>query len=134
MTFPNNIDLDERTPIARQLTAYQTKFHEWWRDRGPAEFLDRPMRLRVHTGAVTGTGWTAYTTLRPDEYRWGIFAAPTQQDHIAFGENRGQKVWNEVPNEYRVLLLQHICAQADVENAAVEQSRTLTQMVPSCAD
>src|SRR5262249_41129414 len=51
-----------------------------------------------------------------------------------FGEHRGQKVWNEVPSEYRTLLLQHICAQADVENAAVEQSRRLTEMVPSCAD
>lgn len=134
MTFPNNIDLNERTPIARQLTAYQTKFHKWWRERGPAEFLDTPMRLRVHTGAVRGTEWTAYTTLRPDEYRWGIFAVPTEQDHIMFGEHRGQKVWNEVPSEYRTLLLQHICAQADVENAAIEQSRALTQMVPSCAD
>jgi benzoyl-CoA 2,3-dioxygenase component B len=134
MKFPNNIDLEARAPIARQLTAYQAKFHKWWRERGPREFLDRPMRLRVPTGAVRGTGWTTYTTMRPDEYRWGIFAVPTQQVHIAFGEHRGRKVWNEVPSEYRTLLLQHICAQADVENAAVEQSRTLTQMVPSCAD
>jgi benzoyl-CoA 2,3-dioxygenase component B len=59
---------------------------------------------------------------------------PTQQEQIAFGDHRGQKVWNEVPSEYRTLLLQHICAQADVENAAVEQSRMLTQMVPSYAD
>jgi len=134
MAFPNNIDLDERSPIARLLTAYETKFHKWWHARGPAEFLDMPMRLRVPTGVVHGTGWAAYTTLRPNEYRWGIFAVPTQQDHIAFGEHRGQKVWNEVPSEYRRLLLQHVCAQADVENAAIEQSRALTQTVPSCAD
>src|SRR6266446_8188628 len=108
MTIVNNIGFNERSPIARQLTSYQSKFHKWWRERGPAEFLDRPMRLRVHTGAISGARWTAYATLRPNEYRWGIFALPTQQNHIAFGEHRGRKVWNEVPSEYRTLILQHI--------------------------
>ena len=134
MVLPNNIGLDERTPLARRLASYETKFHKWWRERGPAEFLDRVMRLRAPTGAVRGTAWTAYTMLRPDQYRWGLFTVPTHQDHIAFGEHRGQKVWNEVPSEYRTLVLQHICVQADVENAAIEQSRMLTQMVPSASD
>ena len=134
MLLPNNIGLDERTLLARQLASYEKKFHVWWRERGPAEFLDQPMRLRRPTGAVSGTDWAEYTMLRPDQYRWGIFHVPTNQDEIAFGEHRGQKVWNEVPREYRTLLLHHICVQADVENAAIEQSRTLTQMVPSGAD
>ncbi|OJH34843.1 hypothetical protein [Cystobacter ferrugineus] len=134
MILPNNIGLDERTQLARQISSYQKKFHVWWRERGPTEFLDRQMRLRTPTGAVSGVDWAEYKTMRPDEYRWGLFMVPMDQDEIAFGDHRGKKAWEEVPSEYRTLLLQHICVQADVENAAVEQSRLLTQMAPSNPD
>jgi benzoyl-CoA 2,3-dioxygenase component B len=134
LTLPNNIGLDQRSPLTMQLTAYEAKFHAWWHERGPAEFLDLPMRLRVPTGAVTGAEWAAYTVLRPNDYRWGLYSAPTETEQISFGEHRGHKVWNEAPSEYRMLLLQHICAQADVENAAVEQSRMLTATVPGFVD
>ncbi|RKG65326.1 benzoyl-CoA 2,3-epoxidase subunit BoxB [Corallococcus sp. CA054B] len=134
MPLPNNIGLDGQSQLARQIASYQTKFYKWWRERGPTEFLDRQMRIRRPTGSVNGVDWAEYSSMRPDEYRWGIFMVPTGQDAIAFGDHQGKKVWEEVPGEYRTLLLQHICVQADVENAAVEQSRTLTQTAPSEPD
>ncbi|WP_437677696.1 benzoyl-CoA 2,3-epoxidase subunit BoxB [Sorangium sp. So ce131] len=134
MSIPNNIGLDESSTLAKLLVSYQKKFRRWWRQRGPAEFLDQPMRLRVPTGIVRGSGWAEFTTMRPNDYCWGLFTAPTNQEHIAFGEHQGKKVWETVPAEYRTLLLEHICVQGDVENAAIEQSRTLTQTAPSGHD
>lgn len=133
MLIPNNFGLLDDSALAKQLYAYQKKFREWWRERGPAEFLERPMSLRVPTGQVQGSEWTRYHSMRPCDYTWGLFTVPTQREHIAFGEHRGERAWTCVPAEYRSLLLQHICVQADVENAAVEQSRTLTQSAP-CRD
>lgn len=131
MTIPNNIGLAAGGPLERQLSAYQAKFRRWWQERGPAEFLDQPMQLRTPTGEVRGNGWARYTRMRPADYTWGIFMVPGAREHIAFGEHRGQKAWTSVPDEYRTLLLEHICVQADVENAAIEQSRTLTGLAPS---
>jgi benzoyl-CoA 2,3-dioxygenase component B len=129
--IPNNIGLEARAPLARQLGAYQQQFRRWWALRGPGEFLDQPMQLRQPTGQVQGNRWAEYRNMTPNQYCWGLFTAPTGQDAIAFGQHRGAPVWESVPSEYRVLLLEHIRVQGDVENAAIEQSRTLTGSVPS---
>lgn len=134
MGIPNNIGLDEGSPAARLLESYERKFRQWWRLRGPTEFLDRPMRIRLPTGAANAAEWAEYHTMRPTDYRWGVFMVPDLKENIAFGEHRGKKRWEEPPAEYRSLLLQHICVQADVENAAVEQSCTLTRSTPSSRD
>ncbi|HWW71575.1 MAG TPA: benzoyl-CoA 2,3-epoxidase subunit BoxB [Duganella sp.] len=130
-TIPNNIGLRDSDPLARQLGAYQQQFRRWWALRGPGEFLDQPMQLRRPTGQVHGNSWAEYSTITPNQYCWGLYTAPTGHEAIAFGEHRGAALWESVPSEYRVLLIEHIRVQGDVENAAIEQSRTLTGSVPS---
>jgi benzoyl-CoA 2,3-dioxygenase component B len=134
MAIPNNIGLDGRAPASRLLEDYERKFRGWWRRRGPTEFLDRSMRIRLPTGSTSAAEWAEYHTMKPTDYRWGVFMIPDTKNEIAFGEHRGQKRWEEPPSEYRSLLLQHISVQADVENAAVEQSCTLTSSTPSLPD
>lgn len=134
MQIPNNVGLTERDPLYRQLLAYQGKFRHWFRERGPGEFLDRPMQLRRPTGVLHGAGWARVDTMLPSDYRWGLYHVPTGQQQIAFGDHSGKPVWLSVPDEYRKLLLDHVRVQADVENAAIEQSRTLTASAPSAHD
>jgi len=134
MLIPNNIDLHDDSRLAKQLYAYQRKYREWWRECGPSEFLDKSMLLRVPTGEVHGNKWARYHRMRPCDYTWGLYTVPTDREHIASGEQRGERAWTRVPSEFRALLLEHICVQADVENAAIEQSRTLTRTAPSRED
>lgn len=134
MTVPNNIGLEEDPALERQLTAYQQRFRAWWKVRGPSEFLERPIDMRVPTGGVGPADWAEYRRLHPNDYRWGIYHAPVYEDRIAFGRHRGDDAWEEAPGEYRTLLLQHLRVQGDVENAAIEQSRTLTRLAPSAPD
>ncbi|CBA16021.1 putative boxb like benzoyl-coa oxygenase component;albicidin synthetase protein [Xanthomonas albilineans GPE PC73] len=134
MYIPNNIDLDPHSALVRQLTSYQVRFLQWWRLRGPSEFHDREMNLRMPTGGVKGSEWTRYHRMRPSDYRWGVFMMPPDRNTVVFGERKGQVAWTCVPEEYRDLLLDHVTVQGDVENAAVEQSHELTQMVPSAID
>lgn len=134
MLIPNNVGLAAGTPLHRALTAYQAKFRLWWKDRGPAEFLERPMPLRCPTGQTRGAGWAATAVLRPDDYAWGLFTVPCADQKIAFGDAAGQPAWNCVPDECRRILLEHIRVQADVENGSIEQARTLTGSVPCPGD
>jgi benzoyl-CoA 2,3-dioxygenase component B len=135
MLIPNNIGLADDSVLARQLSSYQVKFRGWWRERGPTEFLDMPMRLRVPTGEVENNAWTEYRHIAPNAYRWGVFTIPSDDaETIAFGDHSGEKPWRSVPGEYRALLLDYIRVQADVENAAIEQSRFLTRTAPSHGD
>ena len=134
MPVPNNVRLDENPALLRKLECYQTKFQHWWRERGPSEFLDREMTLRVPTGAPSGKDWASFRRMRPSEYQWGIYVVPTERQHIAFGDQKGRKAWEQPPDEFRTLLLDHIRVQADVENAAIEQSSELTKNGPSAGD
>jgi benzoyl-CoA 2,3-dioxygenase component B len=134
MRIPNNIGLVDHSPLEGRLYAYQLKFREWWRERGPGEFLDRPMSLRTPSGKTSGGGWTRYQQMTPGDYHWGLFTVPDERTQIAFGEQRGDAAWTRVPAELHRLLLEHVSVQADVENAAIEQSRTLTRSAPSGAD
>jgi benzoyl-CoA 2,3-dioxygenase component B len=88
----------------------------------------------VPTGVVHGSEWARYHRMRPSDYTWGLFTVPIDRGHIVFGEQRGARAWTGVPAEYRALLLEHVCVQADVENAAIEQSCTLTRTAPSRQD
>jgi benzoyl-CoA 2,3-dioxygenase component B len=134
MLIPNNVGLSDGQLITKQLQSYQQTFSQWWKKCGPQEFLDRPMNLRSPTGSTVGGGWSQNKMMRPDEYRWGIFTKPREQQQIEFGQHRGEKLWDTVPDDYYYLLLDHITVQADVENGSIEQSRLLTQTAPSAFD
>jgi benzoyl-CoA 2,3-dioxygenase component B len=69
------------------------------------------------------------------EYRWGIFLAERNRDRqIAFGEHKGEPVWQKVPGEYRSDLQRLIVIQGDTEPASVEQQRNLGATAPSLYD
>lgn len=134
MSIPNNVGLADNPTLHRKLMAYQAKFRVWWRERGPNEFHEQTMSLRVPTGETRGRHWAAYREMRPCDYVWGIYTAPDERSQIAYGDNAGRAGWNSPPQEYRLLLIDHIRVQADVENAAIEQSSTLTGSAPSRED
>ena len=69
------------------------------------------------------------------DYRWGIFLAEPEPDRrIAFGDHKGEPVWQEVPGEYRADLRRLIVVQGDTEPASVEQQRHLCLTAPSLYD
>jgi benzoyl-CoA 2,3-epoxidase subunit B len=69
------------------------------------------------------------------DYRWGIFLAePEPNRTIAFGDHRGQPVWQDVPGEHRATLRRLIVTQGDTEPASVEQQRHLGRTCPSLYD
>ena len=69
------------------------------------------------------------------DYRWGVFLAEQEPDRkIAFGEHKGEDVWQEVPGEYRSMLRRLIVVQGDTEPASVEQQRHLSLTSPSLYD
>ena len=70
-----------------------------------------------------------------EEYRWGVFLAERDPDRkIAFGEHKGEPVWQQVPGEYRADLQRLIVIQGDTEPASVEQQRHLGATAPSLYD
>jgi benzoyl-CoA 2,3-dioxygenase component B len=69
------------------------------------------------------------------DYRWGIFLADRVPDRrIGFGDAMGEKVWEQVPGEYRSTLRRLIVTQGDTEPASVEQQRLLGLTCPSLYD
>jgi benzoyl-CoA 2,3-dioxygenase component B len=69
------------------------------------------------------------------DYRWGIFLAEPEADRrIAFGDRRGEPVWQEVPGEHRSELRRLLVVQGDTEPASVEQQRHLGRTAPSLYD
>lgn len=134
MQIINNIGLEDNKRLSTQLNAYQSMFRKWWARRGPAEFLNEPMRLRCPTGNTERRTWSREVVLAPADYRWGIFQVPLSHSAIAFGENAGRPLWDSVPSEHYYLLLDHIVMQADAENGSIEQSRNLTSTAPSLID
>ena len=60
---------------------------------------------------------------------------PLESDRrIAFGDHKGEPVWQEVPGEYRANLRRIIVTQGDTEPASVEQQRHLGLTAPSLYD
>src|SRR5690606_34834818 len=106
--------------LQRALETWQPSYLDWWREMGPEGFQEDQIYLRTAVSVEAG-GWAHFDYVRMPEYRWGIFLAPPVPDRtIAFGDNMGRPVWNEVPGEMRKELRRIIVTQADTEPASVE--------------
>src|SRR5262245_9869385 len=105
----------------------------WWGEMGPAlETHGVYLRTAVSVGR---DGWAHFDHVNVPDYRWGIFLAEPKADRrIAFGEHKGQPVWQQVPGEYRADLQRLIVIQGDTEPASVEQQRNLGSTAPSLYD
>ena len=132
--IPNNVDLASDRRLQRALESWQPKFLQWWRDLGPVAFQDHDVYLRTAI-STDQEGWANFDFVKMPEYRWGIFLAPQEADRsIAFGDHRGEPVWQDVPGEYRADLRRLIVVQGDTEPASVEQQRHLCNTAPSLWD
>ncbi|HYT39056.1 MAG TPA: benzoyl-CoA 2,3-epoxidase subunit BoxB [Acidimicrobiia bacterium] len=132
--IPNNVDLASDRRLQRALESWQPKFLQWWRDLGPVAFQDHDVYLRTAI-STEQEGWANFGFVKMPEYRWGIFLANQDPDRtIAFGDNMGQPVWQDVPGEHRADLRRLIVVQGDTEPASVEQQRRLCETAPSLWD
>jgi benzoyl-CoA 2,3-dioxygenase component B len=132
--IPNNVDLAADRRLQRALESWQPRFLDWWRDLGPVAYRDRPVYLRTAV-AVGQEGWAHFDHVAMPDYRWGIFLADPEPDRrIAFGDNQGDPVWQEIPGEYRGELRRLVVVQGDTEPASVEQQRHLGATAPSLYD
>jgi benzoyl-CoA 2,3-dioxygenase component B len=132
--IPNNVDLASDARLKRALEAWYPKYIDWWKTKGPVGFQDSDVYLRTAVG-VDSEGWAKFGYVKMPEYRWGILLAPKEEGRtIAFGQHKGEPVWQEVPGEYRAMLRRLIVIQGDTEPASVEQQRFLGQTAPSLYD
>ncbi|MDH3690329.1 MAG: benzoyl-CoA 2,3-epoxidase subunit BoxB [Gammaproteobacteria bacterium] len=132
--IPNNVHLSDNRRLRRALEAWQPAFLKWWQEMGPMESGNHEVYLRTAV-SVDRQGWANFGFTRLPEYRWGIFLADQEPDRkIAFGEHKGDSVWQEVPGEYRAALRRLIVIQGDTEPASVEQQRHLGLTCPSLYD
>ncbi len=132
--IPNNVDLADDRRLQRALEKWQPEYLRWWRELGPEGSHDLEVYLRTAI-SVESKGWANFGYVRMPDYRWGIFLAPPEDDRrIAFGQHKGEPVWQEVPGEYRADLRRLIVTQGDTEPASVEQQRHLGLTCPSLYD
>jgi benzoyl-CoA 2,3-dioxygenase component B len=132
--IPNNVDLAGDRRLQRALEQWQPKFIRWWEELGPVAFQRNPVYLRTAVD-VGQEGWAHFDHVSMPDYRWGIFLSDPEPDRrIAFGDHRGEPVWQEVPGEYRADLRRLIVVQGDTEPASVEQQRHLSLTAPSLYD
>lgn len=132
--IPNNVDLSSNRRLQRALEAWQPAFKEWWSEMGPVDSQTHEIYLRTAV-SVDRAGWAQFGYTRMPDYRWGIFLAdPVEDRKIAFGDHKGEPVWQEVPGEYRAALRRLIVIQGDTEPASVEQQRHLGLTCPSQYD
>ena len=132
--IPNNVDLAGDRRLQRALESWQPKFIDWWRQLGPVTYQDRPVYLRTAV-AVGQEGWAHFDYVEMPEYRWGVFLAEPEPDRrIAFGDHKGEAVWQDVPGEHRADLRRLVVVQGDTEPASVEQQRHLGATAPSLYD
>jgi len=131
--IPNNIGLREDRRLQRALESWQPNFLSWWESMGPTlPTEDVYLRTAVNVGRE---GWAHFDHVVMKDYRWGIFLAERKPDRrIAFGEHKGEPVWQNVPGEYRAELRRLIVIQGDTEPASVEQQRNLGATAPSLYD
>jgi benzoyl-CoA 2,3-dioxygenase component B len=132
--IPNNVDLAGDRRLQRALENWQPRFLEWWKDMGPegAQAFDVYLRTAI---SVDANGWANFGYVKMPDYRWGIFLAGQDPERkIAFGDNKGQPAWQEVPGELRSALRRLIVTQGDTEPASVEQQRRLGKTAPSLYD
>ncbi len=131
--IPNNVDLASDRRLQRALESWQPNFLTWWTTMGPAlPTEDVYLRTAIDVGRE---GWAHFGHVAMPEYRWGVFLAERNSDRtIAFGEQKGQPVWQQVPGEHRADLQRLIVIQGDTEPASVEQQRRLGATAPSLYD
>lgn len=131
--IPNNVDLASDRRLQRALESWQPKFQNWWAEMGPAlPTEDVYLRTAVSVGRE---GWAHFGHVAMGEYRWGVFLSEHDPERrIAFGEHKGEPVWQQVPGEYRSDLQRLIVIQGDTEPASVEQQRLLGFTAPSLYD
>src|SRR4051795_7834899 len=153
--IPNNVGLADDRRLQRALESWQPGFREWGAEMGaelPTEDVYLPtggnggpeggghelptedvyLRTAVNVGRE---GWAHFGHVPVSEYRWGVFLAEPRPDRrIAFGEHKGEPVWQKVPGEYRSALQRLIVIQGDTEPASVEQQRNLGATAPSLYD
>ncbi|MBE4739746.1 MULTISPECIES: benzoyl-CoA 2,3-epoxidase subunit BoxB [Streptomyces] len=131
--IPNNVALADDRRLQRALEGWQPKFLNWWGEMGPT-LENHGVYLRTAV-AVGRDGWAHFDHVNVPDYRWGIFLSERDPDRrIAFGEHKGQPVWQQVPGEYRADLQRLIVVQGDTEPASVEQQRLLGLTAPSLYD
>jgi benzoyl-CoA 2,3-epoxidase subunit B len=132
--IPNNVNLGEDRTLQRALEQWQPNFINWWDDIGPEGSENSDVYLRTAV-SVDPQGWAQFGHVKMRDYRWGIFLNPGQSDRtIHFGDHKGEKVWQDVPGEYRANLRRIIVTQGDTEPASVEQQRHLGLTAPSMYD
>ncbi len=132
--IPNNVGLADDRRLQRALEGWQPRFLQWWRDLGPVAFKDNPVYLRTAV-SVGREGWANFGHVSMPDYRWGVFLAEPEPDRtIAFGDHKGEPVWQDVPGEYRADLRRLLVVQGDTEPASVEQQRHLCLTAPSLYD
>ena len=132
--IPNNVGLADDRRLQRALEAWHPRFIDWWRQLGPVAFQEDDVYLRTAI-SVDQDGWANFDYVKMPEYRWGIFLAdPEPGRTIAFGDRKGEPVWQEVPGEHRSDLQRLIVVQGDTEPASVEQQRHLCLTAPSLYD
>jgi benzoyl-CoA 2,3-dioxygenase component B len=131
--IPNNVDLREDRRLQRALESWQPNFLRWWESMGPAlPTRDVYLRTAVNVGRE---GWAHFDHVVMKEYRWGVFLAERNPDRrVAFGQHKGEPVWDKVPGEYRADLQKLLVIQGDTEPASVEQQRNLGATAPSLYD
>jgi benzoyl-CoA 2,3-epoxidase subunit B len=133
-TIPNNVGLADDKRLLRALESWQPRFLDWWREMGPVSFQDSDVYLRTAV-SVGQEGWANFDHVKMPDYRWGVFLAePTPDRTIAFGDHKGEAVWQEVPGAYRADLRRLLVVQGDTEPASVEQQRALCLTAPSLYD
>jgi len=132
--IPNNVGLRENKRLMKALEKWQPKFLNWWKTVGPTDFNEDQIYLRTAVGVGQG-GWAHFDYVKMPDYRWGIFLADSPEDRkIHFGDQIGEKAWQEVPGEFRNRLRRLIVTQGDTEPASVEQQRMLGHCCPSLYD
>jgi benzoyl-CoA 2,3-epoxidase subunit B len=132
--IPNNVDLAGNRRLQRALEQWQPGFLRWWRELGPLGFQTAEVYLRTAI-SVDAEGWATFGYVKMPEYRWGIFLAEAEAGRtIAFGQHKGEAVWQDVPGEHRGMLRRLIVTQGDTEPASVEQQRHLGATAPSLYD
>jgi benzoyl-CoA 2,3-epoxidase subunit B len=131
--IPNNVDLHEDRRLQRALESWQPNFLNWWESMGPSlPTRDVYLRTAINVGRE---GWALFGHVPMIDYRWGVFLAERAHDRrIAFGQHKGEPVWQQVPGEYRAELRRLIVVQGDTEPASVEQQRNLGASAPSLYD
>jgi benzoyl-CoA 2,3-epoxidase subunit B len=132
--IPNNVGLAEDQRVLRALEQWHPGYIDWWMTMGPEGFQASDVYLRTAV-SIDPKGWAKFDYVKMPEYRWGILLAARQDDRkISFGRHKGERVWQDVPGEYRAMLRRLIVVQGDTEPASVEQQRHLGRTAPSLYD